>query len=102
MKKSIHPTFYKEARITCNSCGKVYKLGATIEDLKVELCSNCHPFYTGKEILIDRENLVEKFQKKKEAAAKIAATVAQKKKEKKAQQKPSGGLTLKEMLANIK
>lgn len=101
MKKSIHPTFYTEATITCNSCGKVYHIGSTVQDLKVELCSNCHPFYTGKEILVDRENLVEKFQKKKELATKIAATVAQKK-EKKEKIKPKTGLSLKDMLANIK
>lgn len=60
MKKDIHPTYYPHATITC-ACGNVLKTGATQEHLQVEICSACHPFYTGKEKIIDTAGRVEKF-----------------------------------------
>ena len=102
MKKGIHPVFYKEARIVCNSCNTVYTLGSTIEELKVELCSNCHPFYTGKEILVDRENLVEKFNKKKDLAVKLAKEAPKKKDRKTNKVSTPGQISLKDMLSSIK
>lgn len=60
MKKNIHPPYYPEAKITC-ACGQTFICGATKPTLKVEICSHCHPFYTGKEELIDIAGRVEKF-----------------------------------------
>jgi len=63
MKKDIHPTYFPEAKIIC-ACGKTYNVGSTREEIHVELCSNCHPFFTGKQKLVDTARRVEKFQTK--------------------------------------
>lgn len=64
MKKDLHPTYFPEAKVTCN-CGNVFVTGSTLPELRVEVCSNCHPFYTGKETLLDTEGRAEKFEKKR-------------------------------------
>lgn len=63
MKKEIHPKYYKEASITC-ACGNVIKTGATKEHMETEICSNCHPFYTGKKNIVDTLGRVEKYKKR--------------------------------------
>lgn len=63
MKKDIHPKYYKEAIIHC-SCGKVFKIGATKPEMQTEICSACHPFYTGQEKIVDAAGRVEKFRKR--------------------------------------
>jgi large subunit ribosomal protein L31 len=68
MKKNIHPTYYDKAKAVC-ACGNSFTLGATKEKIEVEVCSNCHPFFTGKEKLVDTAGRVEKF-KARAAAAK--------------------------------
>jgi large subunit ribosomal protein L31 len=71
MKKDIHPTYYPDAVVTC-ACGNSFATGSTQKEIRVELCSNCHPFYTGTQRLVDTARRVEKFEertKKKEAAA---------------------------------
>ncbi|OGF74197.1 50S ribosomal protein L31 [Candidatus Giovannonibacteria bacterium RIFCSPHIGHO2_02_FULL_46_20] len=60
MKPDIHPTYYKQAGFLC-SCGASRTLGATKKSIRVEICSRCHPFYTGKEKLVDAAGRVEKF-----------------------------------------
>jgi large subunit ribosomal protein L31 len=64
MKKGIHPE-YKPARIHC-SCGNVIETRSTAEKLSIEICSVCHPFYTGKQKLVDTAGRVERFQRKYE------------------------------------
>lgn len=71
MKTDIHPTYYPKATITC-SCGAVHNVGSTREKMTVEICSECHPFYTGKEKLVDTAGRVEKFRARREQAAKTA------------------------------
>ncbi|MBU2416009.1 MAG: 50S ribosomal protein L31 [Patescibacteria group bacterium] len=61
MKKSIHPKYYKDAQIVC-ACGNKVVAGSTVQKIKTELCSACHPFYTGKQKLVDSARRVEKFQ----------------------------------------
>ncbi len=63
MKKDIHPEYFAKAQITC-SCGNVVEAGSTLETMKVDICSNCHPFYTGKQKLMDKGGRVERFQAK--------------------------------------
>ncbi len=63
MKNDIHPQYNSKAQITCANCGKVFTVGTTKEDLKVEICSACHPFFTGKKVLIDSEGRVDNFRK---------------------------------------
>ncbi len=62
MKKKIHPP-YKETTIIC-ACGEVIHTRSTKENLRVEICSKCHPFFTGKQKLVDTAGRVEKFKKK--------------------------------------
>lgn len=62
MKKDIHPTYYPKAKATC-ACGNTFIVGSTKPELNVEICSACHPFYTGKEKLVDTAGRVERFRK---------------------------------------
>jgi len=62
MKKGIHPD-YKETTIAC-ACGEVIHTRSTKENIKIEICSKCHPFFTGKQKLVDTAGRVEKFRKK--------------------------------------
>jgi large subunit ribosomal protein L31 len=82
MKKNIHPTYFPKSTVVC-ACGNTFTTGSTQEKIEVEICSNCHPFYTGKEKLVDTTGRVEKFRKKaekKETIAKAKKTASQKKK----------------------
>lgn len=101
MKKSLHPE-YNVTTIVCNSCNKSYTLGSTAEGLKVELCSNCHPFYTGKQVLVDTDNLVDKFNKRKEAAQATKSQSKKVKNERRRSNQPKQNLTLKDMLSSLK
>ena len=62
MKSGIHPQ-YREAKITC-ACGNVIETRTAIGDIQVEICSSCHPFFTGKQKLVDTAGRVERFNKK--------------------------------------
>src|SRR3989338_4684578 len=73
MKTAIHPTYYPTATIKC-ACGQTFTIGSTQEELHIELCSNCHPFYTGQQKLVDTARRVDKFQKRVEAKAVVAGT----------------------------
>lgn len=73
MKQDIHPTYYPSAKIKC-ACGHVFNVGATREAMSVEICSHCHPFYTGTEKLLDIAGRVEKFRTREETAKKRALT----------------------------
>jgi len=71
MKEGIHPE-YKETTITC-VCGNVINTRSTKKDIKTEICSNCHPFMTGKQKIVDTAGRVERFKKKYEAKADTAS-----------------------------
>jgi len=60
MKKDTHPKYYSQAVVKC-ACGNQFKTGSTSEKIEVEICSACHPFFTGKEKIIDTAGRVEKF-----------------------------------------
>ena len=60
MKTDTHPTYFPEAKVTC-ACGRTFVVGSTQEKIQVEICSACHPFYTGTEKLMDTAGRVEKF-----------------------------------------
>ncbi|MDP3093287.1 MAG: 50S ribosomal protein L31 [bacterium] len=63
MKKDIHPKYYKEAVVKC-SCGNSFHVGSTKEFCEIEICSNCHPFFTGKEKIIDKAGQVQRFRER--------------------------------------
>ncbi len=63
MKKGIHPDYYENAIVIC-SCGNTFTTGSTKPEIHVEICSNCHPYYTGKRKIIDTAGRVERFHRK--------------------------------------
>ncbi len=69
MKTAIHPTYHQDATITCANCGHKFTVGSTEEAISVEICSQCHPFFTGKKVLIDTEGRADKFMKKADGAS---------------------------------
>lgn len=75
MKEAIHPAYYPEAKVSCSGCGREFTVGSTAKEIRVELCSNCHPFYTGKQKLVDTAGRVERF-KERAAKAKQAKSSA--------------------------
>ncbi|MDD2753025.1 MAG: 50S ribosomal protein L31 [Candidatus Portnoybacteria bacterium] len=72
MKKDIHPQYYPEAKATC-ACGNSFITGSTKPELNVEICAQCHPFYTGKEKLIDTAGRVDRFRKMQAKKTDISA-----------------------------
>jgi large subunit ribosomal protein L31 len=63
MKEGIHPTWYPEAVVTC-ACGNTWTTGATVASIRTDICSNCHPFYTGEQRIVDTEGQVDRFMKR--------------------------------------
>lgn len=63
MKKDIQPE-YNLVKVVCTSCGNEFEVGSTAKDIKVDTCSNCHPFYTGKQRFASAQGRIEKFNKK--------------------------------------
>jgi len=70
MKPGIHPN-YVESTITCSSCGTVVHTHATVPEIRVDLCSQCHPFYTGKQRIVDTAGRVDKFNQRRAASEKV-------------------------------
>ncbi len=65
MKSNIHPKYYPEAKVVCGSCGATWTTGSTVPEIHTEVCSNCHPFYTGQQQrILDREGQVDRFYKR--------------------------------------
>lgn len=93
-KDNVHPQYYTNAQITC-SCGTVFQTGSTKKELHTELCSRCHPFYTGQQKLVDTAGRVDKFRNKVEKAkkAKEAAKTTKQRKKKTIQEKVNEQLT---------
>lgn len=106
MKKNIHPKYSHNVKVTC-SCGNTFTTGSILEEIATELCSNCHPFYTGEQKIVDTANLVSKYEERQKKAGTLSFRSKKEKmasrKAKVQSQKPSsnGTLTLKDMLANI-
>jgi large subunit ribosomal protein L31 len=72
MKKDIHPEYHK-CTVTCVSCGATFETGSTMKEIKVDTCSNCHPFYTGKQRFVQSDGRIDKFNKKLEKAQAVKA-----------------------------
>ena len=78
MKKDTHPTYYTDTKVTC-SCGNSFVAGSTMKEISVEICSQCHPFYTGKEVTLDAAGRVERFKARMSKKAPTKAKKAEKK-----------------------
>ena len=63
MKTGIHPEYHPEAQVVC-SCGNIYTTGSTKPELRVEICSKCHPFFTGEQRIVDTEGRVERLKRR--------------------------------------
>ena len=63
MKKGIHPEYHK-AKVHCSGCENTFETGSTLKEIRVSVCSNCHPFFTGKQKLVDTEGRVDRFKRK--------------------------------------
>lgn len=78
MKTDIHPPYYQDAKIIC-ACGTVHNIPSTVKEMRVELCSNCHPYYTGKAKLMDTARRIDRFrarlEKTQAAQSKIKSRV---------------------------
>lgn len=99
MKANIHPTYFGNAQVVC-ACGNKFTTGSTAELIHVELCSKCHPFYTGEQRFVDTASRIEKFQKKQEVAKTYQVKKVKKVEEEK--EKEAQPRTLREMLAQLK
>lgn len=99
MKQAIHPQYFDQAQVIC-VCGNKFTTGSTREVIHVELCSSCHPFYTGEQRFVDSASRIQKFQQKTDTAKKYQIVSKEKKEqERKRQEAPK---TLREMLSSIK
>ncbi len=99
MKANVHPKYFSNAQVTC-VCGNQFHVGSTQERINVELCYNCHPFYTGEQRFVDSASRIQKFQTKQQKATEYKATVTKKVEDKKRSQ--SGPKSLREMLMGLK
>lgn len=73
MKKDIHPTYYQDAVVKC-ACGNSFVTGSTVKEIHVEICSACHPFYTGKQKLIDNAGRVDRYKKMQAKKIEVSQT----------------------------
>ena len=89
MKKKTHPAYNNDAAITC-ACGASYKTGSTQDATQVELCSNCHPFYTGTQKIVDTARRVEKFKARDAKKSTKTESKAKKKATKRAKRTAKG------------
>lgn len=64
MKIDTHPVYFPDTAILCANCGQSFNIGSTKEGIRIEICSACHPFFTGKKVLIDTEGRVDKFRQR--------------------------------------
>lgn len=94
MKSGIHPQYFDDCKVTC-ACGNAFVTGATVPQIHVEVCYNCHPFFTGEMKYVDTQGKVEKFEKSRQKAQEIAKSKQKVAKEKVERVRPG---SLKEML----
>jgi large subunit ribosomal protein L31 len=64
VREKIHPKWYPDAKVVCLACGTVWTVGSTVPERRVDICSNCHPFYTGQQRIVDTEGQVDRFMKR--------------------------------------
>ena len=100
MKTNIHPQYFEEATVVC-SCGNRFTIGSTQETIHIELCSNCHPFYTGEQRFVDSASRIQKFQQKQQTASQKPYISKKIKKQQDQQKKSSAPKSLREMLLEV-
>lgn len=98
MKANIHPQYFDQAKVIC-ACGNRFTTGSTLEEIRVELCNKCHPFYTGEQRFVDSASRIQKFQNKQNIAKQYLTKKVKKIEEQKA--KDTAPKTLREMLMAV-
>jgi large subunit ribosomal protein L31 len=93
MKEEIHPTYYPEALVVC-ACGNTWTTGSTIKEIHTDVCSNCHPFFTGEQRIVDTEGQVDRFYKKLQARQDYIDDVEAREAEKVSPERPIAELEL--------
>ncbi len=93
MKDKIHPRWYPEAKVTC-ACGATWTVGATVPELRTDVCSQCHPFYTGEQRIVDTEGQVDRFMRRLKAREQALAEAERRRAERTSPEMPIGGLEL--------
>ena len=95
MKEKIHPTYYEDAQVVCASCGTTWTTGSTRKSIHVEVCSKCHPFFSGEQArMLDVEGQVDRFYKKLQVRQEYVETQKAKEEARKAPAKPVSELEL--------
>ncbi len=95
MKEKIHPTFYEDAKVICASCGNTWTTGSTRKTIHVEVCSKCHPFFSGEQSrILDVEGQVDRFYKKLQARQDYVEQVKSREEAKKSPPRPIAELEL--------
>ena len=100
MRKDIHPQWYPEARVTC-ACGNTWTVGATVPEIRTDVCSACHPFYTGEQRIVDTEGQVDRFMKRLQVRDTILADVEARELERTSPDIPIADLGLDKRYTNI-
>jgi large subunit ribosomal protein L31 len=93
MKEGIHPTYYPDAVVTC-ACGNTWTTGSTTKEIHTDVCSNCHPFFTGEQRIVDTEGQVDRFYKKLQARQDYIDEVEAREAEKVSPERPISELEL--------
>ncbi|MGD8967400.1 MAG: 50S ribosomal protein L31 [Anaerolineae bacterium] len=100
MKEDIHPQFYPEAKVIC-ACGNSWTVGSTKPEIRTDVCSECHPFYTGEQRMVDSGGQVERFLKKLERRKKKMAEIEQRKAKKTSPSLPIDKLDIRTQAKNV-
>jgi large subunit ribosomal protein L31 len=93
MKEEIHPTYYPDALVVC-ACGNTWTTGSTMKEIRTDVCSNCHPFFTGEQRIVDTEGQVDRFYKKLQARQDYIDDVEAREAEKVSPERPIAELEL--------
>lgn len=100
MRENIHPTWYPEARIIC-ACGNTWNVGSTVPEIRTDVCSACHPFYTGEQRIVDTEGQVDRFMKRLRVRDQIISDVETRDQERTSPDVPIADLGLDKRYTNI-
>ena len=100
MKKDIHPTYYPDAQVIC-ACGNTWTTGSTQKVIRTEMCSACHPFYTGEQRIVDTEGQVDRFYKRLKARQEHLDDIAERKAARTSPERPIADLELSKRAAQV-
>jgi large subunit ribosomal protein L31 len=100
MKEDIHPTWYPEAKVRC-ACGNSWTVGATVQEIRTDVCSQCHPFFTGEQRIVDTEGQVDRFMRRLRAREEALAEAEERRKKRTSPAMPIADLELDTRLENI-